>query len=123
MNIDRLQHLQTALAQIDELIRAAVSRAGAAGQDPTDALRGLVISQDEVETYLTQSGLAGLWPHPDPLPLPDLPLDMNTPFGRLRVAFRLTPVDSIILLLCLAPELDRRYERIYAYLQDDVSQR
>ena len=123
MNTDRLQHLQSALAQIDDLIRAAVTRAGAAGQDPTDALRGLVISQDEVETYLNQSGLAGLWPDSEALPLPDLPLDTATPFGRLRVAFRLTAIDGIILLLCLAPELDRRYERLYAYLQDDVSQR
>jgi AAA+ superfamily predicted ATPase len=123
MNTDRLQHLQSALAQIDDLIRAAVARAGAAGQDPTDALRGLVISQDEVETYLNQSGLAGLWPDTEPLALPDLPADTGTPLGRLRMAFRLTPIDSIILLLCLAPELDRRYERLYAYLQDDVSQR
>ncbi|MBZ0287910.1 MAG: ATP-binding protein, partial [Anaerolineae bacterium] len=123
MNTDRLQHLQAALAQIDDLIRAAVARAGASGQDPTDALRGLVISQDEVENYLNQSGLAGLWPEGEPLGLPELPADSGTPFGRLRMAFRLTPIDSIILLLCLAPELDRRYERLYAYLQDDVSQR
>lgn len=32
-------------------------------------------------------------------------------------------IDQYILLIALAPELDRRYERIYAYLQDDVSLR
>ena len=124
MNADRLQHLQTALAQIDDLIRAAVSRAGAAGQDPTDALRGLIISQDDVETYLNQSGLAGLWPEGEPLPLKPLQVgDTSTLLGRLVGAFGLNLIDSYILLLCLAPELDRRYERLYAYLQDDVSQR
>jgi hypothetical protein len=34
-----------------------------------------------------------------------------------------TPFDADVLLLVLAPELDLRYERLYAYLQDDVTQR
>ena len=124
MNADCLKQLQSALAQIDELIRAAVTRAGAAGQDPTDALRGLIISQDDVETYLNQTGLAGLWPDSEPIVLKPLPIgDTSTPLGRLVGAFDLNLLDSYILLLCLAPELDRRYERLYAYLQDDVSQR
>jgi len=123
MNTDSLQQLQSALVQVEELIRAAVARAGGAGGDPTDALRGLIISQEEVEAHLNQSGLAGLWPDADPIPLQDLPVHTDLPFGRLVAAFGLNLLDSYILLLCLAPELDRRYERLYAYLQDDVSQR
>ena len=37
--------------------------------------------------------------------------------------FQLAPFDRDVLLVCLAPELDLRYERIYAYLQDDVTKR
>jgi hypothetical protein len=123
MNTESLQHLQAALIQVEELIRAAVTRAGGAGGDPTDALRGLIISQDEVDIHLSQSGLAGLWPDDDPIPLKELPLQGDLPFSRLMAAFGLNLIDGYILLLCLAPELDRRYERLYAYLQDDVSQR
>ena len=35
--------------------------------------------------------------------------------------FGLTPFDMDVILLCLAPELDLKYEKIYAYLQNDVT--
>jgi SpoVK/Ycf46/Vps4 family AAA+-type ATPase len=37
--------------------------------------------------------------------------------------FDLTAFDVDLILLCLAPELDRGYERLYAYLHDDVTRR
>ena len=37
--------------------------------------------------------------------------------------FELDPFDQDALLVCLAPDLDLRYERLYAYLQDDVTRR
>lgn len=33
---------------------------------------------------------------------------------------KVATIDLDILAIALAPELDRRYERLYAYLQDDV---
>jgi AAA+ superfamily predicted ATPase len=47
----------------------------------------------------------------------------DSPLGTLVRNFGLNALDVSILLLCLAPELDRRYERIYGYLQDDVTLR
>jgi hypothetical protein len=44
-------------------------------------------------------------------------------FDRLDEAFGLSPFDLMCVLICLAPEVDRRYERLYAYLQDDVTRR
>ena len=126
VNIDSLQQLQTSLARIDGLIRDAVTRAQAAGHDPTDALRGLIISDDEIDGHLAQTSLAGLWPDDERSPqLPSIFVDEDPdlPFLYLIETFGLTVLDSYILLGCLAPELDRRYERLYAYLQDDVSQR
>lgn len=41
----------------------------------------------------------------------------------LRARFGLDPVDLDIILVALAPELDARYERLYGYLQDDVTRR
>ncbi len=37
--------------------------------------------------------------------------------------FRLTRFEEQCLLICLAPELDRKYEKLYAYLQDDVTRK
>ena len=42
---------------------------------------------------------------------------------ELAGLFDLTPFDVDVVLVSLAPELDRRYERLYAYLHDDVAQR
>ena len=37
--------------------------------------------------------------------------------------FQLTRFEEQCLLICLAPELDRKYEKLYAYLQDDVTRK
>lgn len=125
MRSDSLNDLQIVLARIDGLIRAAVARAQASGQDPTDALRGLIISTDEVTRHLQQDALHGLWQGNAQLPALDLLLESveRSPLSQLVAAFSLNAIDAYILLLAAAPELDRRYERLYAYLQDDVSQR
>jgi hypothetical protein len=116
-----LDQLQTVVSPIQQLIQEAVYRADAAGHDPTDALRGLIVTRDEVEAHLQQ--LAG-----DPSDLPPLQsLDLlilpDSRLGLLASAFGLTTLDLGILLIAMLPDLDRSYERIYAYLQDDVSLR
>jgi SpoVK/Ycf46/Vps4 family AAA+-type ATPase len=42
---------------------------------------------------------------------------------HLAHIFRLTPFEEDLILICLAPEIDLKYERLYAYLQDDVTRR
>jgi len=37
--------------------------------------------------------------------------------------FHLTRFEEQCLIVCLAPELDRKYEKLYAYLQDDVTRK
>lgn len=126
MNVTSLLHLQSTLVWIDDLIRAAVARAQAAGQDPTDALRGLVISDDDVAANLARTAMEGQWSTDEQgFNLPEFPLPDNDelPLTRLVRLFGLSSLDCYILTLCLAPELDRRYERLFGYLQDDVSQR
>lgn len=43
--------------------------------------------------------------------------------GRLSQLFGLSRFDEECLLFCLAAEIDRKYEKVYAYLQDDVTQK
>jgi hypothetical protein len=47
-------------------------------------------------------------------------LRQGTPIAWLRQTFLLSPWDLAVLMIALAPELDRRYEKLYAYLQDDA---
>ncbi len=123
MNIEQWDYLQTSLRQIDRFIRDAFMVVQQSGGDPASTLHGLVISEDEVAGYLEQTPLTTPWPA-GTLTLPELDFqNTDNPFSRLAASFGLNTLDSIILLLSLAPEFDLRYERIYAYLQDDVSQR
>jgi hypothetical protein len=48
-------------------------------------------------------------------------IDFTLP--RLSNFFHLTPFEEQIVIICLAPELDRKYGRIYAYLNDDLTQK
>ena len=41
----------------------------------------------------------------------------------LAARFDLTPFEREVVLLCLAPELDPSFERLYAYLQDDANRK
>jgi hypothetical protein len=45
------------------------------------------------------------------------------PLDRLTCALDLTSFETECILLCAAPELDRSYERIYAFIQDDLNRR
>ncbi|MDJ0716757.1 MAG: ATP-binding protein [Prochloraceae cyanobacterium] len=42
---------------------------------------------------------------------------------KLADRFQLSAIDLEIILICLAPELDLRYENLYAYLQGDVTKK
>jgi AAA+ superfamily predicted ATPase len=43
--------------------------------------------------------------------------------ARLAWIFQLSDFEERCILLCLAPEIDRRYEKLYGYLHDDVTRR
>jgi hypothetical protein len=88
-------------------VQAAVQAAVAAGNDPNDSLRGLYISDEQATTLAAEPGTP-------------------TPGARLEEAVErlgLDALDSSVLALCVAPELQPRYGRLYAYLQDDVTRR
>ncbi len=45
------------------------------------------------------------------------------PLYHLARVFRLSPMETDIILVCLAPEVDLKYERLYAYLHGDAAQK
>src|SRR5690606_30152686 len=85
-----------------------------------DPYRGLYVSREEMEQHLRHAPAA-----PRLHVAGDTPDDDATTSGSrlacLRDRFDLSRFDLDILLLAIAPELDRRYERLYAYLQDHVN--
>lgn len=136
MDRQGLRQLQISLRRVDYLTRWAIVRAQAAGQDPTNALQGLVITEEEVEAHLAGTPLAGLWFAAGEAGTEQFvgyrqitkmieewekTEGADTQLPRLMQTFDLTPLDRDILLICLAPELDQRYERLFAYLQNDIS--
>jgi SpoVK/Ycf46/Vps4 family AAA+-type ATPase len=122
-----LNDLLPALQRLDGLLEQAI-RAARESHGPgaaADPYRGLYISQDEVERLLAhEPGAPTL--HPDGEDLEAALPDAATGGSRLawlKDAFGLSSFDLDLILIALAPELDRRYERLYAYLQDHVSRR
>lgn len=124
MNYENLQQLRTALEQMDTLIFNAVAQAQQAGFDPNNTMRGLVITDEDARSLVEKKPLDGMWGTEGSVP--DWPQQLREEPSTLAFmgrVFQLTDLDLAILLLCLAPELDHRYERLYGYLQDDVTQR
>jgi AAA+ superfamily predicted ATPase len=118
--------LWPALRRLDRLIERAVTAAQAAygPQASGDRYRGLYITRDEVERLLAREpGAPTLRPDgsesEEALPEPG----DDSRLVWLALAFGLSLFDLDVILIALAPELDLRYERLYAYLQDDVTRR
>ena len=123
------QHLHMALGWLHRLLawQIDVTRQtfGALADDP---YRGLYVPDAEVDVLAAA---------PNPLP-PELAaaraelaaeratiaeISAGSRLARLARQFNLSPFDCDVLLLALAPELDLRYERIYGYIQDDVTKK
>jgi hypothetical protein len=113
-----MNDLLSALERLDGLIAEGVARAQASFGNglAADPFRGLHISLDDAQRLLERS--------------PGQPLLAVGATGEppeacrwLMPWFGLTPFDVDVVLIALAPELDLRYERLYAYLQDDVNRR
>jgi ATPase family associated with various cellular activities (AAA) len=128
------RYLQQRLAIVEARVSAAVARRRAGDPDPDDRFRGLYISDTDVDHLLSASRKpVGVVP-PDEetagfLARVEAEADEAETQGadlrlrRLARSFGLDDYDVELLLIALAPDLDPRFERFYAYLHDDVSRR
>jgi SpoVK/Ycf46/Vps4 family AAA+-type ATPase len=118
----RTDDLRAALEWLDQRLEAAVA-VGAqiyGANAAADPYRGLAIADDEPARLLAREpGFSLLYAeHPA---WPDL--GAGGRLARLIALFDLSPFETALLTIALAPEIDLRYERLYAYLQDDVTKR
>src|SRR6202521_2041464 len=118
------------LELIEARVRAAVSRRRTTDPETDDRFRGLYISQPHVDQLLAEKSA----PPPDASAAKareeiEAAADVAEQEGadlrlrRLAGNFRLGEIDIELLLIAMAPDVDVRFERLYGYLQDDVSRR
>jgi SpoVK/Ycf46/Vps4 family AAA+-type ATPase len=135
-----LQHLLAELERIDLLIAAQVARARQLYAND-EQFRGLYIPEEEVNALLKQPLGFPRWARGQTA-LGDiaatqeniarqisqrkhasLQRGVDLRLHCLQELFGLSPFEIDALLVCFAVEADLRYERLYAYLQDDVTRK
>jgi hypothetical protein len=132
-----IRHLLVRLRPVNRALRAAVDRQAAiAAQLDRPDLVPYCVTDEQVNVLLDQL---------DALALPDCPRQasltpaeqtaeqqvreeasaagMTLPLDELTGRLELTDDEQHALLLCTAPELDRAYERVIAYILDDLNRR
>ena len=113
------EQLVAALSRLDRLLEAACNAAEKAYGATTDAdpYRAFYVSPQDFRTLLGRpAGAPLLYVEPDDAGEP-------TPFAAVQRAFGLSAFDIDVLTIALAPEIDLRYQRLMAYLQDDVTRK
>ncbi|MBK8902435.1 MAG: ATP-binding protein [Anaerolineaceae bacterium] len=138
-----LQHILAELTRLDILLRVQVWRARQlAGAE--DQLHAFYIPEEEVDVLLEKPIGLARW---TAVPLPEetathiqttldemvLALEQRRAASKeqgillrldyLTDACDLTQFDRHVLLIALAPEIDLSYQRLYAYLHDDVTRK
>ena len=96
------------------MLEAEFRRLESAGLLNDHPARGLFLDPAYVRALITADHSTA---PPPPLETEDGPLD------QLRRLFSLTAAEADVLLLAVAPEIDPRYESIYAYLHNDVTRK
>jgi hypothetical protein len=119
---------EAALPWLDCLIEREVLRLRARYELSLDELRGLYISDRQVDELLLER--IGDAKRPDQAATLSrrahalAPVHhAQSPFGRLGARLGIPAPQLDVLLLALAPELDLRYETLFAYLNNDVTRK
>ncbi|GAA2978033.1 ATP-binding protein [Actinokineospora diospyrosa] len=107
-------HLFDRLAALEQRIRDAVALRRAGDPNPDDPFRGLYLSEEAIDALFAESR--------SPFPLPG-DLDPSGLSDRLTTLVPLSPLDTELLLIAVAPDIDSRFEQFYGYLNDDVTRR
>jgi hypothetical protein len=123
-----LDYLSGRVALVEGRVRDLIAHRRQDDPSPDDPFRGLYLSDEAVDRLLE--------PASPPPPLPseeryrvERACDAAEADGeavrlrQLAQAVRLTDLDVEFLVAALAPDLDSRFERLYGYLNDDVTRR
>lgn len=120
-----LELLLPSLHRLDQLLDWASRSMQLRRPETAAPFRGLYVSEEDVARSLSQApgsspfaaDMAALGDdfHGEPPPC--------SPLAGLLERFALENFDADLLLLAVAPEIDLHYEKVFAYLQDDVTRK
>ena len=125
--MELLQHLCQLL---DERLMDLVEEMPAARQRNDFSLSGMVVSDKEAKELLGRreqtsarfrSGL--LWQATEERRAGSQIQSANLPLATVQERFGLSPFEVECMLVCIAPELEVRYQKIFGYVNDDVTQK
>jgi len=122
-------YLLALLEVLEARVRALVDHRRANDSNPSDPFRGLYISEERLAELMSDSVGLRLFDWGDAQRLAEIEAEaraIESDGGRIalrQVARRagLDGFDVWLLLVALAPDLDPRFERVYGYLNDDVT--
>ncbi|MDH5696623.1 MAG: hypothetical protein OEZ00_08525, partial [Dehalococcoidia bacterium] len=111
------EHLLVELKRIEMKLRLQAGKLRAeAGQSRGDKFHDFYISEGEVDAIIASPpGISG-----EKLSLHQGQLLRLPVLQRL---FQLSAFEIDALLVCILPELDLRYQKLYGYLQDDITKK
>lgn len=124
LNNTNFEHLLSELRRITTKVAMRVEEMRATVGNDEDEFRGLYVSEEEVNQLLADpdlfQGNVALLAHPQLFSAEAGPVSR---LSRLQSVFGLSSFERDVVLIALAPELELRFEKLYAYLQDDVTKR
>jgi len=132
MFTDPLEHLIAELRRLDLLLHREILRLRATYQLSLDEFRGLYISDEQVNSLIDRGlGYEGSLSTVEELTQRAEALreanaervHTDLPWQRLAAEFDLGPIEQDLLLLAVAPEIDLKYETLYAYLNNDITRK
>lgn len=129
------EHIEHEIRRIDLLIRIALIRYPPQVSAEIEQYKGLFISEEEVWSLLAVSNapeqsetieellhMLTVW---EQYIAKRLVLsrqhEIHTPLDQIRQQMSLEDQSYLCFLIVLAIEIDRKYEKLYAYLQDDIT--
>jgi SpoVK/Ycf46/Vps4 family AAA+-type ATPase len=125
------EHLAAELRWLDAALLALVR---ATPQPPADAGHGWFVSAEEIEHLIaapggapvpdgTRAGLAAMRADVHLRRAASAAAGVELALDRLTAVFGLDPLAELLVVACLAPEVDAAYGKVFGYLHDDVTRR
>ncbi|MDT3671291.1 MAG: ATP-binding protein [Aromatoleum sp.] len=123
MITESLAALAPELVRLDARVARAIARLRARYELSLDEFRGLYISDEQVDALLCGKAAIDVDMPDDPAGDARRVAAPLSPWSHVTAALGLSDDERDLLLVCLAPELDGKYETLYAYLNNDVTRR
>jgi AAA+ superfamily predicted ATPase len=127
------EHLEAELRRLDVLLQREIVRMRAAHLLSNTELRGLYLSDAQVDALIRQAketdgqvapNVEALTGEAERLRAENLSrMSANLPLQCVATIFELDEFERDVLLLAAAPELESRYEVLFSYLNDDVTRK